>query len=62
MAAQVESRDVYLLGAGFSRAVSQHMPLLPDLARGVLERYSRREHVTADIVELMEDNFAHALS
>lgn len=59
---QTESRDVYLLGAGFSRAVSQHMPLLPDLARGVLDRYSKSEHVTADVVALMEENFAHALS
>jgi hypothetical protein len=57
-----ERRDVFLLGAGFSRAVSEHMPLLPDLARGVLERYPRREHVAPEVVALMEENFAHALS
>jgi hypothetical protein len=55
-------RDVFLLGAGFSRAISQHMPLLPDLERGVLDRYQHRVRVPADVVGLMEENFAHALS
>lgn len=38
------------------------MPLLPDLARGVLERYPRGNYVAPDVFALIEDNFAHALS
>lgn len=30
---------VYLLGAGFSRAISQHMPLLEDLGRSIAEAF-----------------------
>lgn len=55
-------RDVFLLGAGFSRAISDHMPLLPDLARGVLDGYGRRDYVEPEVQALMEENFAHALS
>lgn len=54
--------DVYLLGAGFSRAVSTHMPLLPDLARLVLDKYPNQNYVAPDVQLLMKENFAHALS
>ncbi len=55
-------RDVFLLGAGFSRAISEHMPLLPDLARGVLGRFRPRERIPPDVAALAEEDFAHALS
>lgn len=37
------AKTAYLLGAGFSRAVSQHMPLLEDLGRAVAEAFRENE-------------------
>lgn len=52
---------VYLLGAGFARAVSPSMPLLQDLADHVLRKLGR-ERIPEEVVAMMSDNFAHALS
>lgn len=54
--------DVYLLGAGFARAISPAMPLLQGLAERVLSGRKRRTHIPAEVVAMMRENFAHALS
>jgi hypothetical protein len=53
--------DVFLLGAGFSRAVSERMPLLQDLAKHVAGRLSK-DLVPPEVMQMMDENFAHALS
>lgn len=52
---------VYLLGAGFARAISPSMPLLQDLADHVLKELGP-ERIPPEVVAMMSDNFAHALS
>jgi hypothetical protein len=52
--------DVFLLGAGFSRAISREMPLLGDLSRLVRERYNRE--IPSEVAALLDDNFELALS
>jgi hypothetical protein len=52
--------DVYLLGAGFSRAVAGSMPLLRELSERVRARYNRG--IPEDVAALMDENFELALS
>lgn len=55
--------EVFLLGAGFSRAISPLMPLLQDMAgrmRGLTTPRSAR--LPDEVASLMTENFAHALS
>lgn len=54
--------DVFLLGAGFARAISPAMPLLQDLAQRVLGAAGRRTRVPREVASMMRENFAHALS
>lgn len=58
----MDRQEVYLLGAGFARAILPSMPLLQDLS-------ARMEHALADtslipepVGAMMWENFAHALS
>lgn len=55
------SADVFLLGAGFARAISPAMPLLQDLARRILKR-SHGSRLPPEVASMMRENFAHALS
>ncbi|ACB76397.1 SIR2 family protein [Opitutus terrae] len=56
-------RDVYLLGAGFARAISPTMPLLQGLADRVLQVLGEsRVALPPEMEPMMTDNFAHALS
>jgi hypothetical protein len=55
-------RDVFLLGAGFARAISPTMPLLQDLANRVIEALGNSASVPAEVKTMMTENFAHALS
>jgi len=54
--------DVFLLGAGFARAISREMPLLQDLAESVLRQRRSQRGVPAPVAAMMRENFAHALS
>jgi hypothetical protein len=53
---------VFVLGAGFSRAISTAMPLLKDLSAAVWERYVDRDNVPDDIAALAEKDIEEALS
>lgn len=54
--------EVFLLGAGFSRAISDAMPLLQDLSAHVGRRLGGGDQVPREVLEMMDENFAHALS
>jgi len=54
--------EVFLLGAGFSRAISEAMPLLQDLSDHLRRKWGDTDRVPSEVLEMMEDNFAHALS
>jgi hypothetical protein len=54
--------DVFLLGAGFARAILPAMPLLQDLAQRVGRELGSAARVPVEIEGLMDQNFAHALS
>ena len=55
-------RDVFLLGAGFARAISPAMPLLQDMAARILRTLGRAAAIPAEVRTMMRENFAHALS
>lgn len=59
---QRDTADVYLLGAGFARAVAPSMPLLQDLGHHVLQELGPGGRVPAEVAAMMKTNFAHALS
>jgi hypothetical protein len=46
--------EVFLLGAGFSKAISEHMPLLAELSRKVQARTSSKAH--SPIWDMFEDD------
>lgn len=56
-------RDVFLLGAGFARAISPSMPLLQELADRVIEALGDGAvRIPPEVRAMMRENFAHALS
>jgi hypothetical protein len=55
-------RDVFLLGAGFARAISPTMPLLQDLADRIIGVLGESARIPREVETMMTDNFAHALS
>ena len=55
-------RDVFLLGAGFARAISPTMPLLQDLAERLVGRPGKSLRIPREVQAMMRSNFAHALS
>src|SRR5688572_27539239 len=55
-------RDVFLLGAGFARAISPSMPLLQDMADRVIESLGNSTRIPGVVEAMMRENFAHALS
>lgn len=62
MASQRQGGDVFLLGAGFARAITPDMPLLQDLALRVQRAMRGPARMTAEVRGMMRENFAHALS
>jgi hypothetical protein len=54
--------DVFLLGAGFARAISRSMPLLPELGPRLLENFHGPTRIPREVSAMMRTNFAHALS
>lgn len=57
-----DSADVYLLGAGFARAIAPTMPLLQDLAVHVGRELGANGKIPPEVAAMMDQNFAHALS
>jgi hypothetical protein len=55
-------RDVFLLGAGFARAISPSMPLLQDMAERVIDSLGPATRIPDVVEAMMRENFAHALS
>jgi hypothetical protein len=53
---------VFLLGAGFARAISPTMPLLQDLAKRIKADLGDDTPIPEEVEAMMTDNFAHALS
>lgn len=55
--------EVFILGAGFSKAVSKEMPIIKggELAKQVLSRYKFRDSIPTDIRRMIEENFENAL-
>ena len=50
-------RDVFILGAGFSKAINDQMPILNDLSASVLERIRERDPKFKDHLEsVSKDN------
>jgi hypothetical protein len=60
--AAVQRGDVFLLGAGFSRAISESMPLLQDLAQHIAQKFKQASRIPTEVSAMMEENLAHALS
>lgn len=56
------SNEVYLLGAGFSRAITPAMPLLQDLARHIGRTFAETKRIPPEVSAIMDSNLAHALS
>lgn len=54
--------DVFLLGAGFARAISPTMPLLQDLAERIVDALGPGARIPPEVAGMMRENFAHALS
>jgi hypothetical protein len=53
---------VFILGAGFSRAVYPGMPLLKDLSQRTWDSYSGKDLVPADIANLLKSDIEEGLS
>lgn len=48
--------DVFILGAGFSKAISDEMPITKELAKQVIGRYKYRERIDPMILSMMEED------
>jgi hypothetical protein len=57
-----DATDVFILGAGFARAIAPSMPLLQDLAERIREKFQPRNRIPPAVAAMMQENFAHALS
>lgn len=55
--------DVFILGAGFSKAISNEMPLVKrgELSNEVLKSYKLRDSIPVEIRRMIEENFENAL-
>jgi hypothetical protein len=55
--------EVFILGAGFSRAVSQEMPLMKngELSRDIFRSYKFSESVPAEIKSMFDEDFERGL-
>ncbi len=54
--------EVFILGAGFSKAISREMPTTAELSKEVLERYKHKEAITPDVRCMIEEDFEKALT
>ena len=53
--------DVFLLGAGFSKAVSYRMPVTKELSQEILETYEFQEPISPEIRSMLQEDFEKAL-
>ena len=54
--ASTRSRDVFILGAGFSRAIDEHMPTMAELGAEVRERLAEATGFSSAIPDTLGDN------
>jgi hypothetical protein len=45
----------FILGAGFSKAISEEMPLTDELSKQVLDRYRHTDAITQDVRLMIEE-------
>jgi hypothetical protein len=57
-----EQREVFLLGAGFSRAISPEMPLTKDLGKEISQYTKIYEKVPTTVRQLLQTDFERALT
>jgi hypothetical protein len=55
-------KEVYILGAGFSKAVSSFMPLTNELGREIAEKYARRDELPHGLKAKLPKNFEAVLT
>src|SRR6266496_2205854 len=48
--------DVFILGAGFSKAISNEMPITKELARQVVARYKYKDRIDPMILSMMVED------
>ena len=55
--------DVFILGAGFSKSISNEMPLLKngELSKEVLKLYKFKDTIPANVRRMIEEDFENAL-
>ena len=53
---------VYVRSSGFSKAISNEMPLTKDLSKEVVEHYSRADTISPDVRRMIEEDFEKALT
>lgn len=54
--------EVFILGAGFSRAISDEMPLTKDLSKAVLDSYRKANEVPTFVRCMIEEDFEKGLT
>jgi hypothetical protein len=54
--------EVFILGAGFSKAISSEMPLVKELSAEVLNQYRFSKDIPRDVRHMIEDDFEKALT
>ena len=54
--------EVFILGAGFSKAISSEMPVLKELSLLVLGRYKHTNSIPSDVRRMLEEDFEKALT
>jgi hypothetical protein len=54
--------DVFLLGSGFSKAVSRQMPVTKELSRLILARYKSVKDLPSEIRDMIEEDVEKALT
>jgi hypothetical protein len=54
--------EVFILGAGFSKAISSEMPLVKELSALVLKLYRRKDFIESDVRRMMEEDFEKTLT
>src|ERR1039457_3019690 len=54
--------EVFILGAGFSKAISSEMPLVKELSAQVLDSYKHKDSIAPDVRRMMEEDFEKALT
>jgi hypothetical protein len=54
--------EVFILGAGFSKAISPRMPLTRELTNVVFERFKQQNDISKEVRTMLEEDFEKALT